>query len=91
MLMINDLNTIRLQNAVFCAECEVISDSPHDVCSVCGSRSLVSLSRVLGGPLPEQRAQLVETAAQNTVIVAPLPVLSGRPRRKRAYRRKHAA
>ena len=87
----SELNTIRLQNAVFCAECEVISDSPHDVCDVCGSRSLVSLSRVLGGPLPEQRAHLVQPAIQNTVMVAPLPVLAGRPRLKGAYHRGHAA
>ncbi len=55
-----DINAICLQNAVLCADCEVISDSPHDTCCVCGSRSLLSLSRVLG-TLPVQRAQLINT------------------------------
>jgi hypothetical protein len=57
---IPEVNAICLQNAVLCAECEVISDSPHDTCRVCGSRSLMSLSCVLGGTLPAQRAQLVD-------------------------------
>jgi bifunctional non-homologous end joining protein LigD len=26
------LNAVALQNAVLCAECEVVSDSPHDTC-----------------------------------------------------------
>ena len=56
-----NLNAVCLQNAVLCADCEVISDSPHDTCCVCGSRSLLSLSCVLGGTLPVQRAQLVDT------------------------------
>lgn len=56
-----DVNAVCLQNAVLCADCEVISDSPHDACRVCGSHSLLSLSCVLGGPLPVQRAQLVDT------------------------------
>jgi hypothetical protein len=30
------LNAIALQNAVLCAECDVVSDSPHDMCLVCG-------------------------------------------------------
>ena len=44
---IPEVNAICLQNAVLCAECEVISDSPHDTCRVCGSRSLMSLSCVI--------------------------------------------
>jgi hypothetical protein len=37
------LNSICLQNAVLCAECDVVSDSPHDQCLVCGSRSLFNI------------------------------------------------
>src|ERR1019366_1275517 len=37
------LSAVPLLNAVFCADCETISDSPHDACTVCGSRSLVNL------------------------------------------------
>lgn len=55
------LNAVALQNAVLCAECDVVSDSPHDVCLVCGSRSLVNISRMLGGTLPNNRARLLPT------------------------------
>lgn len=61
-----DINAISLRNAVLCADCEIISDSPHDTCCVCGSHSLLSLSRVLGGALPAQRAQLVDTRVLNS-------------------------
>ena len=43
-----DVNAVRLQQAVLCADCDVITDSPHDICLVCGSHSLLPLSRVLG-------------------------------------------
>jgi hypothetical protein len=55
-----EINAVCLRNAVLCADCEVIGDSTHEICRVCGSRSLLSLSRVLG-TLPVQRAQLVDT------------------------------
>lgn len=53
------LNTIDLMNAVLCADCEVISDSAGEGCAVCGSRSLLSLGRVLGGSIGDERAVLV--------------------------------
>jgi hypothetical protein len=53
------LNAVPLQNAVLCAECDVVSDSPHDICMVCGSRSLFNIARVFGGRIPEQRASLI--------------------------------
>ena len=53
------LNAIRLTNAVLCVECDVLSDSPHDHCLVCGSRSLFNLGRLLGG-MPKERAKVVE-------------------------------
>jgi hypothetical protein len=55
------LNTINLMSAVLCADCEVISDSAGEVCAVCGSRSLLSLGRVLGGSIGDERAVLVPT------------------------------
>jgi hypothetical protein len=58
------LNSISLQNAVLCADCDVVSDSPHDYCLVCGSRSLFNISRLLGGMLPSQRAKLVDPASR---------------------------
>ena len=43
-------NLIPLQQAVLCANCEVISDSKNGHCVVCGSPSLLNLARVLDGP-----------------------------------------
>jgi hypothetical protein len=62
------LNAVALQNAVLCAECEVVSDSPHDTCLVCGSRSLFNVARIFGGNLPRHRAIRIEAAAQEPRI-----------------------
>jgi hypothetical protein len=49
------VNLITLQNAVLCANCDVISESRNGHCIACGSPSLISLSRVLGrGRLAER-------------------------------------
>ena len=39
-----DINAVSLRQAVLCANCDVVTDSPHDTCVVCGSRSLLPLS-----------------------------------------------
>lgn len=54
------LNAVALQNAVLCAECDVVSDSPHDRCLVCGSPSLFNIAHLFGGKLPRDRATLIE-------------------------------
>jgi hypothetical protein len=79
------LNAISLKNAVLCADCDVVSDSPHDHCLVCGSRSLFNISRLVGGMLPSERATLMP--ASLPVAVA-LPVLAF-PRPHRAPPRTH--
>jgi|SRR6516165_204569 hypothetical protein len=81
------LNTIQLMNAVLCADCEVVSDSASDVCAVCGSRSLLSLGRVLGGSIGEERAVLVlpdQAALRNmfTLLVNRDASISLRPSRR---------
>lgn len=53
------LNAIALQNAVLCTECDVVSDSPHDTCLVCGSRSLFNIARMFGGSLPSGRTAVI--------------------------------
>ena len=77
------LNAVPLQNAVLCAECDVVSDSPHDVCMVCGSHSLFNVARVFGGNLPKKRAMLITQqpaeAPRESVLVFPKP---HRPRRR---------
>ena len=72
------LNAVPLQNAVLCAECDVVSDSPHNTCMVCGSHSLFNIARVFGGKLPQQRASLVtrttvETSSREPVLPFPKP------------------
>lgn len=60
------LNAVALQNAVLCAECDVVSDSPNDRCLVCGSRSLFNIARMFGGSLPKDRASLLASEALET-------------------------
>ena len=77
------LNAVPLQNAVLCAECDVVSDSPHDICMVCGSHSLFNVARIFGGNLPKKRATVITQqpaeSPRETVLVFPKP---HRPRRK---------
>ncbi len=80
-----NVNAVRLQRAVLCADCEVISDSPHDACLVCGSHSLLPLARVLNKmsaksssvAKPEQQ----ETTNNVLVLISPVPHRS--PQRSR--------
>jgi hypothetical protein len=70
------LNSVPLQNAVLCAECDVVSDSPHDICLVCGSRSLFNIARIFGGKLPQERANLIaqdEVRSRKVVLTFPKP------------------
>jgi hypothetical protein len=79
------LNAVALQNAVLCAECDVLSDSPHDICLVCGSRSLFNIARMLGGNLPKQRASLI--AEEAVEITSPVAAVLAFPRPHRPRRR----
>jgi hypothetical protein len=54
-----DLGAVPLQGAVLCVNCECVTDSRFDECLVCGSRSLFSLARMLGG------TQLSSTATRS--------------------------
>ncbi len=69
------LNAVALQNAVLCAECDVVSDSPNDRCLVCGSRSLFNIARIFGGRLPQDRASLtpeiLEMTPRESVLTFP--------------------
>jgi putative methionine-R-sulfoxide reductase with GAF domain len=50
-----DVNFVPLQSATFCVQCELISTGNRPYCLACGSHSLLSLSRVLGGSLRAQQ------------------------------------
>jgi hypothetical protein len=70
------LSSVPLLEAVLCADCEIISNSGGETCEVCGSRSLLSLGRVLGGGIGAERAVLVDPDTNRlrngfTVLVNP--------------------
>jgi hypothetical protein len=69
------LNAVASQNAVLCAECDVVSDRPHDTCLVCGSRSLFNIARMFGGNLPQNRTPMVpsETMEMRHEVVLSFP------------------
>ncbi len=74
-----EVNAVRLQQAVLCGDCDVITDSPHDTCLVCGSHSLLPLSCVLGEvrptalPAAREGVQQASTAGAVFVLTTPMP------------------
>src|ERR1700676_2542000 len=64
-----DISFITLPTAVFCVGCELISKNNTPYCMACGSRALLSLSRVLGGSLRgQQTAHLIEDAELDRLV-----------------------
>jgi GAF domain-containing protein len=60
---------VPLQAAVFCAECELISQNNTPYCIACGSRALLNLSRILGGSLRGQNtARLIADAELDYLV-----------------------
>lgn len=59
-------NLVRLRTAVLCANCEVISEGLNGHCAGCGSQSLLSLSRVLGGTI-ESEPSFVFAASKQAI------------------------
>ncbi len=69
----HELNVVPLQGAVLCVDCEIITESPGGRCRVCGGSALLSLARVLGGPVGPQRALLLDAAeAEMTQVIEDL-------------------
>ncbi len=67
-----EMKVVPLQQAVLCVNCETVNNSPHDSCKVCGSRSLVSLHRMLGGTLggnDDHSGELIKYNLELTVKV----------------------
>jgi GAF domain-containing protein len=62
-------NFLSLQAAVFCAECELISENNTPYCLACGSKAMLSLSRVLGGSLRgKETAHLIKDAELDRLV-----------------------
>jgi hypothetical protein len=53
-----ELNLIRLSDALLCANCElIVNESFNGGCPACGSHALMQVSTALGGTLDEPRAR----------------------------------
>jgi hypothetical protein len=83
-----ELSSLPLLEAVLCADCEIISNSAGERCEICGSRSLLSLGRVLGGGVEGERAVLVQVDPDQrhngfTVLVNPSASTMLQQRRRR--------
>lgn len=64
-----DVSFLSLQSAVFCVQCELISENNTTCCLACGSKALLSLSRVLGGSLRgQQTAHLIADAELDRLV-----------------------
>ena len=64
-----EVSFVSLQSAVFCGECELISQNNTPYCLACGSKALLSLSRVLGGSLHGQNtARLIADAELDQLV-----------------------
>ncbi|HUM05775.1 MAG TPA: GAF domain-containing protein [Terriglobales bacterium] len=64
-----DVGFVRLQLAVFCVECEVLSENNTPRCLACGSAAVLCLSRVLGGSLHgQQTARLIADAELDLLV-----------------------
>src|SRR5438045_9299070 len=61
---LQDINFLALQSAVFCVQCELISENNTPACLACGSQAVLSLSRVLGGSLRGQQTANVISDAE---------------------------
>jgi putative methionine-R-sulfoxide reductase with GAF domain len=64
-----EINFVPLQTATFCVQCELISTNHRPYCLACGSPSLLSLSRVLGGSLRQQQtAHLITDSELDNLV-----------------------
>jgi GAF domain-containing protein len=63
------VNFVSLQSAVFCVQCELLSENNTPQCLACGSSAMLSLSRLLGGSLRgQQQAHLIEDAELDRLV-----------------------
>jgi GAF domain-containing protein len=68
-LAATDVNFLSLQAAIFCVQCELLSENNTPQCLACGSGAVLSLSRVLGGSLRgQQAAHLIADAELDRLV-----------------------
>jgi GAF domain-containing protein len=68
-LAATDVSFLSLQSAIFCVQCELLSENNTPQCLACGSGAVLSLSRVLGGSLRgQQTAHLIADAELDRLV-----------------------
>ena len=68
-LTAKDVNFLSLTTATFCVQCELISSNNTPRCLACGSRAVLSLSRILGGSMRgQQTAHLIADAELDRLV-----------------------
>jgi GAF domain-containing protein len=68
-LVAGDVNFLCMQSAIFCAQCELISENNTPHCLACGSSAVLSLSRLLGGSLRgQQTTHLIADAELDRLV-----------------------
>src|SRR5215470_16521786 len=67
-----ELHFVSLPTAVFCVACELISQNTTPCCLACGSKAVLSLSRVLGGSMHGQQAAHLITDSELDRLVREL-------------------
>jgi GAF domain-containing protein len=68
-LAAKDVSFLPLPTAVFCVQCELISSNNTPRCLACGSKAVLSLSRILGGSLRgQQTAHLIADVELNQLV-----------------------
>src|ERR1700733_11117487 len=66
---LRDVHFLSLPTAVFCVECELLSENNTPSCLACGSQAVLNLSRVLGGSLRgQQTAHLIADAELDPLV-----------------------
>ena len=64
-----DFSFVPLQTAVFCVQCELIGKNSTPRCHACGSKAVLSLSRILGGSMLSQpTAHLITDVELNRLV-----------------------
>jgi GAF domain-containing protein len=63
------IHFLSLPTAIFCVQCELISENTTPACFACGSKAVLSLSRLFGGSLRSQPlARLIEDHELNRLV-----------------------
>src|SRR5258708_40102977 len=63
------IHFLSLPTAIFCVQCELISANTTTACLACGSKAVLSLSRLFGGSLRAQpQARLIQDDELNRLV-----------------------